>query len=115
VEIELDLNLLPEKERMKTLNQRERETKKAKLKAEKEAQKAKDKLEREAKKAERSSKSKAVVASTPTLALPEASTRSMSQNPRKRDSSFAQLSVLRLQQCTSPAFQDYVGGTLLLD
>jgi hypothetical protein len=47
VEIELDLNLLPEKERMKTLNQRERETKKAKLKAEKEAQKAKDKLEKD--------------------------------------------------------------------
>jgi hypothetical protein len=67
------------------------------LKAEKEAQKAKDKLEREAKKVERSCKSKAVVASTPTLVLLEASTVSMSQNPRKRDSSFAQLSVSRLQ------------------
>jgi hypothetical protein len=111
MEIEPDLNLLPKKERLK----RERETKKAELKAEKEAEKAKDKLEREAKKAGRSGKSKAVASSIPTLVLPEASTGSMSQNPRKRDSSFAQLSVSRLQQCTSPAFQDSAGGTLLLD
>jgi hypothetical protein len=111
VEIEPDLSLLSEKERLK----REKETKKAELKAEKEAEKAKDKLEREAKKAGRSGKSKAVASSTPTLVLPEASTGSMSQNPRKQDSSFAQLSVSRLQQCASPAFQDYAGRTLLLD
>jgi hypothetical protein len=93
VEIEPDLSLLPEKERLK----RERETKKAELKAEKEAEKAKDKLEREAKKAGRSGKSKVVASSTPMLVLPKASTGLMSQNPRKRDSSFAQLSVSRLQ------------------
>jgi cation transport ATPase len=96
VEVELDLSLLPEKERMKIFNQRERETKKAELKAEKEAQKAKDKADREAKKVERSYKSKAIVASTPTLVLLEASTGSMLQNPRKRDASFAQLSMSRL-------------------
>jgi hypothetical protein len=110
-DVEIEPNLLPEKERLK----RERETKKAELKAEKEAEKAKDKLEREAKKARRSGKSKAVASSIPMLVLPEASTGSMSQNPRKRDSSFTQLSVSRLQQCISPAFQDCTGGTLLLD
>jgi cation transport ATPase len=97
VEMEPDLSLLLKKERMKILNQKERDTKKAKVKAEKEAQKAKDKAERDAKKGERSSKSKAVVASTPTFVLPEASIGSMLQNPRKRDASFAQLSVSRLQ------------------
>jgi hypothetical protein len=92
VEIESNLNLLPKKERLK----RERETKKAELKAEKEAEKAKDKLEREAKNVGRLGKSKAVASSTPPLVLLEASTGSMLQNPRKRDSSFAQLSVSRL-------------------
>ena len=47
--------------------------------------------------------------------LPEALIGSMSQNPHKRDSSFVQLSVSRLQQCTSPAFQDGKGFTLHLD
>jgi hypothetical protein len=60
-------------------------------KAEKEAQKAKDKLEKEAKKAKKSGKSKA---STPPLLLTETSFASQSQNPRKRDASIAQLSML---------------------
>jgi hypothetical protein len=50
-EVEVDINLLPKKERNK---------------AEKEAQKAKDKAEKEAKKVEKSRKSKA---STPPLLL----------------------------------------------
>jgi hypothetical protein len=61
-----------------------------------EAQRAKDKAERDAKKGGRSGKSKAVVASTPSLVLPEVSTASQSQNPCKRDSSCAQLSLSRL-------------------
>ena len=76
--------------------------------------KAKKDAERELKKGGRSGKSKAGAVSTPTLVLPEASTGSMSQNPRKRDSSFVELSASRLQQCT-PAFQDCSGGTLHLD
>jgi hypothetical protein len=69
-EVEVDINLLPEKERNKILLQREKEAKKAMDKAEKEAQKAKDKAEKEAKKAEKSGKSKA---STPPLLLIETS------------------------------------------
>ena len=114
-ENEVDISLLSEKER----NQRERVEQRAKVKADREAQKVKDKEERdakrEAKKGGRLGKSKVGDASTPKLVLPEASIGSMSQNPRKRDSSFVELSASRLQQCTSPAFQDCSGGTLHLD
>ena len=65
--------------------------------------------EKEAKKGGRIGKSKVITPQTKT------STVSPSQNPHKRDSSFAQLSVLRLQLCTSPSFQDCIGRTLLLD
>ena len=64
----------------------------AKAKAEREAKKAKDKAtkvaERQLKKVGQSKKSQAGDASSPALVVPEASTGSMSQNPRKRDSSF---------------------------
>jgi hypothetical protein len=64
---------------------------------------------KEARKAEKSWKSKAFI---PPLFLTETSNASLSQNPFKRDASFVQLSVSRLQQITSPAFMDYAGGTL---
>ena len=118
-EVEVDISLLLEKERNKILNQRIRDVERAKAKADREAEKAKDKAkkdaERELKKGGRSGKSKAGDASSPMLVLSEASTRSMSQNPRKRDSSFVQFSISRLQQCTSLAFQDSKGRTLHLD
>jgi hypothetical protein len=95
-EVEVDINLLPEKEKNKVLNQRKRDADMAKAKTIREAQRAKDKAERDAKKGGRSGKSKAVVASTPSLVLPEVSTASQSQNPCKRDSSCAQLSLSRL-------------------
>jgi hypothetical protein len=75
-EVEVDINLLPEKERNKILNQRTRDAKRAKAKIDREAQRAKDKTERDAKKGGRLGKSKAVVASTPSLVLPQASTTS---------------------------------------
>ena len=91
-EVEVDISLLPEKERNKILNQRERAVERAKVKTDREAEKAKEKTrkdaERELKKSGRSGKSKAGDTSSPTLVLLEASTGSMSQNPRKRDSSF---------------------------
>jgi hypothetical protein len=111
-EVEVDINLLPEKEKNKILNQRKRDADRAKAKTDREAQRAKDKAERDAKKGGRSGKSKAVVASTPSLVLPQVSTASQSQNPRKRDSSCAQLSLSRLQQITSPALMDSIGGAL---
>ena len=111
VEVEVDLTQLSEKEKQK----RQRETKKAEKKAEVEAEKLRKQLEKEGRKGGRSGKSKAGEASTPPLVLPEASTGSMSQHPRKRDASFAQLSISRLQQCASPAFEDSKGGTLHLD
>jgi hypothetical protein len=95
-EVEVDVNLLPEKEKNKILNQRTREAKRTKARADKEAQKVKDKAVKEPKKGKRSGKSKAVVASTPLLVLPQASTALQSQNPRKQDSSCAQLSLSRL-------------------
>jgi hypothetical protein len=49
-EVEVDINLLPEKERNKILNQRTREAERAKARADKESQKIKDKTERDAKK-----------------------------------------------------------------
>jgi hypothetical protein len=112
VQEEVDINLLPEKEKNKILNQRKRDADRAKAKTDREAQRAKDKAERDAKKGGRSGKSKAVVSSTPSLVLPQVSTASQSQNPRKRDSSCAQLSLSRLQQITSPALMDSVGGAL---
>jgi hypothetical protein len=69
-EVEVDINLLPEKEKNKILNQRKRDADKAKAKTDREAQRDKDKAERDAKKGGRSGKSKAVVASTPSLVLP---------------------------------------------
>jgi hypothetical protein len=111
-EVEVDINLLPEKEKNKVLNQRKRDADRAKAKTDREALRAKEKVERDAKKGGRSGKSKAVVASTPSLVLPQVSTASQSQNPRKRDSSCAQLSLSRLQQITSPALMDSAGGAL---
>jgi hypothetical protein len=73
-EVEVDINLLPEKERNKIILQRERE-----------ATKAKDKLEKEAKKAEKSGKSKP----STLLLLIETPHASPSQNPHKRDASTA--------------------------
>jgi hypothetical protein len=111
-EVEVDINLLPEKEKNKVLNQRKRDADRAKAKTNREALRAKEKAERDAKKGGRSGKSKAVVASTLSLVLPQVSTASQSQNPRKRDSSCAQLSLSRLQQITSPALMDSAGGAL---
>jgi hypothetical protein len=88
-EVEVDINLLPEKEKNKVLNQRKRDADRAKAKTDRKALRAKEKAERDAKKGGRSGKSKVVVASTPSLVLPQVSTASQSQNPRKRDSSFA--------------------------
>jgi hypothetical protein len=88
-EVEVDNDLLPEKEKNKVLNQRKRDADRAKAKTDREAQRAKDKAEKDAKKGGQSGKSKAVVASTPSLVLPQVSTASQSQNPRKRDSSCA--------------------------
>jgi hypothetical protein len=64
-EVEVDINKLPEKEKIKVLNQRKRDANRAKAKTDREALRAKDKSERDAKKGGRSGKSKAVVASTP--------------------------------------------------
>jgi hypothetical protein len=77
-EVEVDISLLPEKEKNKIIKQRERDAQKAEDKEEREAQKAKDKEERDAKKAkgkedreakkgERAGKSKAVA--TPSFPL----------------------------------------------
>jgi hypothetical protein len=111
-EVEVDINLLPEKEKNKVLNQRRRDADRAKAKTDREAQRAKDKAERDAKKGGRSWKSKAVVASTPSLVLPQVSTASQSQNPCKQDSSCAQLSLSRLQHITLPALMDSARGAL---
>jgi hypothetical protein len=111
-EVEVDINLLLEKEKNKVLNQRKRDADRAKAKTDREALRAKEKEERDAKKGGRSGKSKAVVASTPSPVLPQVSTALQSQNPRKRDSSCAQLSLSRLQQITSPALMDSAGGAL---
>jgi hypothetical protein len=103
--------LLPEKERNKILNQRARDAKKA----ERESTRATAKAVREgtsekgAKKGEKPRKSKVI---TPQLLLIETSTATPSQNPRKRDSSLAQLSMSRLQQFTSPSLMDSAGGGL---
>jgi hypothetical protein len=99
-EVQVDINLLPKKEKNKVLKQRERDAKKAEDKEEREAQKAKDKEERDAKKAkdkedreakkgERAGKSKVVAAPSFPLLLTEASTATPSQNFRKRDASVA--------------------------
>jgi hypothetical protein len=86
VEVEVDINQLPLREKNKILAQRVRDKKKAEDKAEKDAEKAKEKEKRDAKKADKSRKSKP---STPTLLFTETSYASPSQNPRKRDASTA--------------------------
>jgi hypothetical protein len=93
VEVEVDINQLPLREKNKILNQRARDKKKAEDKAEKDAEKAKEKEKRDAKKVDKSGKSKP---STPTLLLTETSYALPSQNPCKRDASTAQLSLSRL-------------------
>jgi hypothetical protein len=65
--VEVDINLLPAKEKNKIIKQRERDT-----------QKAKDKEDREAKKGERVGKSKAMAAPNFPLLLTEASTATLS-------------------------------------
>jgi hypothetical protein len=109
VEVEVDINQLPLREKNKILAQRARDKKKAEDKAEKDAEKAKEKEKRDAKKVEKSGKSKP---STPTLLLTETSYASPSQNPRKWDASTAELSLSRLQQLASPALGDSAGGAL---
>jgi hypothetical protein len=49
-EVEVDINLLPEKEKNKVLNQRKMDADRAKAKIDREAQRAKDKAESDAKK-----------------------------------------------------------------
>jgi hypothetical protein len=109
-EVEVDINLLPEKEKNKIIKQRERDTKKVEDKEKRLAQKAKDKEDREARKGERASKSKAVAAPSFPLLLTEASIATPSQNPRKWDASVVQLSMSRLQHITSPTLMDSAGG-----
>jgi hypothetical protein len=92
-ENEVDISLLPLKERNKILNQRTRDAQKAKDKVDREATRATVKAlmdsiaaaEKEARKAENSGKSKAI---TPPLLLTETSYALPSQNPCKRDASF---------------------------
>ena len=100
-----DIALLPAKERNKILSQKARDAKKV----ERASMKATAVAKKEAKKGERIGKSKVITPQTKT------STVSPLQNNRKRDSTFAQLSVSRLQLCISPSFQDCTRGTLLLD
>jgi hypothetical protein len=108
-EVEVDISQLPEKERNKILNQRIRDTKKVEEQATKKAGKAKEKAMKGAKRAEKSGKSKT---STPPHLLIETSIASQSQNSHKRDASCTQLSLLRLQQITSPALMDSTRGAL---
>jgi hypothetical protein len=93
VEVEVDINQLPLREKNKILAQRARDKKKVEDKAEKDAEKAKEKEKRDAKKVDKSGKSKP---STPTLLLTKTSYALPSQNPRKRDASTAELSLSRL-------------------
>jgi hypothetical protein len=65
--------------------------------------------EKEGKKGEKPGKSKVI---TLALLLTKTSITLPSQNPRKRDSSLAQLSVSRLQQLASPSLMDFAGGAL---
>jgi hypothetical protein len=102
-----DLALLPEKERNKILNQRARDAKKAERDTAKAVREGT--AEKGAKKGEKLGKSKVI---TPQLLLTETSTATPSQNPRKRDSSLAQLSASRLQQLASPSLMDSVGAAL---
>jgi hypothetical protein len=55
-EVEVDINLLPEKEKNKVLNQRKKDFDRAKAKTDREALRAKEKAERDAKKGGRSRK-----------------------------------------------------------
>jgi hypothetical protein len=109
----VDLALLLEKKRNKILNQRARDAKKADRESTRATAKAVREAaaaEKEAKKGEKLGKSKVI---TPQLLLTETSTASPSQNPRKRDSSLAQLSMSRLQQLASPFLMDSAAwGTL---
>jgi hypothetical protein len=101
----VDLSLFPEKKRNKILNRRTKDAKKAADKTEREATKATTRAlreatataQKEAKKAMKSWKSKAFA---PPHFLTETSIASPSQNPRKQDASFVQLSVSRLQHIT---------------
>ena len=105
----VDLASLPEKEKNKILNQRTRGAKKA----ERESMRATAKAVRDCtaeKKGEKPGKSEVI---TPQLLLTETSIATPSQNPRKRDSSLAQLSVSRLQQLASPSFMDSAGGVCM--
>jgi hypothetical protein len=113
-ENEVDLSLLPEKEKNKILNQRTRDAKKAMDKADREATRATAKALKKTtvvamKEARKTGKSKA---QSSLLHLTETSIASPSQNPLKRDSSIAQLSVSRLQQLESPSLMDSAGGAL---
>jgi hypothetical protein len=96
VEVEVDINQLPLKEKNKILAQRARNKNKVEDKAEKDAEKAKEKEKKDSKKAEKSGKSKP---STPILLFTETSYASPSQNPRKRDASTTQLFIKTAAAC----------------
>ena len=97
-EVEVDINLLPEKEKTKAAAKKKKGNEKA--------EKTKEKVKKVGKKGEKSGKERS---STPPLLLTEASVATPSQNPRKRDASAADISMLRLQQLASPALKDYSG------
>jgi hypothetical protein len=109
---EVDINLLPARERVKLLAQRarekkakEKEEKKTKEKEEKEAEKTKEK-EKKGKKGEKKKPP------TPPVDLALASVATPSQINRKRDATAAELSLSRLEQVASPALMDYGVGAL---
>jgi hypothetical protein len=88
------------------------EATKANDKVEREATKAKEKAAKQPKKGGRASRTKTVAAPSSPILMTDTSTASPSQNPRKRDSSFAQLSVSRLHQLVSPSLVDSARGGL---
>ena len=93
-----DIALLPTKERNRILSQKIRDAEKM----ERASAKAIALAKKEAKKGEKIGKSKVITSHTKT-------------SSRKKDSTFAELSISRLQLCTLLSFQDCLGRTFLLD
>ena len=112
-ENEVDLSMLPEKDRNKILNQRTKSAEMAKAKTDREAARttAKTLKETTATTKRDARKVKKPKAHSSPLHLTETSIVSPSQNPHKRYSSVALLSASRLQQLASPSLMDMFRGS----
>jgi hypothetical protein len=112
---ELDLSQMNEKEKKKVIAQRIADAEKAKKRLDKEAAKATEKSEKDATKSSKKGEKRSGKSTAKEAGSDNEDTTHASGNPLKRDSTFAGLSSLKLQQGTITKLQNVGSSNMLVD